>query len=120
MLVFSIILINLALIIYSIAIFNQFIRRTLLSWHIVMFVIGFICDFSGTFMMYIIAGSKIGTSFHAILGYFSLFLMLCNAIASIFIFNKRDRKLIRNFYKFGIFAWFIWIISYIIGLVVNM
>jgi len=115
MLVISIILVNLALVFYSVSILNEFKRKTLLPWHVVMFCIGLICDAFGTYIMYQIGGSKISVGIHDILGFGALLLMLINAIVSVFIIKKYE-YLINQFYKFSIFAWVIWIISYVLGI----
>ena len=120
MLVFSIILMTLALIIYTISILNEFRQKTLLPWHAIMFCIGFTFDAVSTFIMYKLGGSKLNFGLHAILGYTALFLMLLNAIGSVIILKKDNKNLIINFYKFSIFAWIIWIISYILGIVNHM
>ena len=120
MLLFSIILMTLALIIYTISILNEFRGKTLLPWHAIMFCIGFIFDATSTIIMYNLGGSKISFGLHAILGYTALFLMLLNAIGSVIILKKNHKNLTINFYKFSIFAWIIWIASYILGIVNHM
>ena len=115
MLVFSVMLISLALIIYTIPILNGVKRKLLLPWHAVMFHIGFIFDLSSTIIMYKIAGSKLIFSVHGILGNIALLLMLINSIGSVIILNKKHTNLLTQFYKFSFFAWIIWIISYILG-----
>lgn len=59
MLIVSVILVNLALIIYTVPILNELKRKTLLPWHVVMFCIGLICDIFETFIMYKLGGNKI-------------------------------------------------------------
>jgi uncharacterized repeat protein (TIGR03987 family) len=88
MLVISIILINVALIIYTVSILNEFNQKALLPWHVIMFCIGLICDVLGTFIMYKLGGSKLRVGTHDILGYIALSLMLINAIGSIFTLKK--------------------------------
>lgn len=115
MLVVSIILVNLALVFYTVSILNEFKRKTLYSWHVVLFCIGLICDAFGTFIMYKIGGSKIIFGMHDILGFMALLFMLINLIASVFIL-KEHKNLINQFYKFSVFAWVIWISSYFLGI----
>ena len=119
MLFISIILINLALIVYTVSILNEFKRKRLFPWHVVMFCIGLICDVFGTFIMYKLGGSKIRGGVHDILGDIALLLMLINAIASVCVL-KKYKNLIDKFYKFSIFAWIIWIISYVVGVITHM
>lgn len=120
MLVFSIILMTLALIIYTISILNEFRGQTLLPWHAIMFCIGFIFDVTSTVIMYKLGGSKLNFGLHAILGYTALLLMLFNALCSLNILKRNHKNLKINFYKFSIFAWIIWIASYILGIVNHM
>ncbi|MGH4118473.1 HsmA family protein [Clostridium sp.] len=120
MLVFSVILINLAFIIYTISILNEFKQKTLLRWHTIMFCIGFIFDLASTIIMYNLSGSKNTINLHGILGYIALVLMLINAICSIIILNKKNKNLLSQFYKYSSFAWIIWVISFILGMVNHM
>jgi len=120
MLVFSIILISSALIIYTISILNEFRRKTLLPWHAIMFCIGFSFDLASTIIMYKLGGSNITVSLHGTLGYIALLLMLINAIGSVIILNKKHENLLIQFYKFSFFAWIIWVISFILGMVTHM
>ncbi|MFT5872148.1 MAG: putative repeat protein (TIGR03987 family) [Clostridium sp.] len=120
MLVFSVILINLAFIIYTISILNEFKRKTLLPWHAIMFCMGFIFDMASTIIMYNLAESNATISFHGVLGYIALVLMLINAIGSVIILNKKHKRLLTQFYKFSLFAWIIWVISFILGMVNHM
>ncbi len=120
MLVFSIILISLALIIYTIPILNEVKLKTLLPWHAIMFCIGFSFDLVSTIIMYNLAGNKLSFSLHSILGYSALLLMLINAIGSVIILNIKHKNLLVSFYKFSFFAWIMWIISYILGMFVHM
>ena len=119
MLVFSIVLVNLALIIYTISILNEFRRKTLFPWHVVMFSIGLICDAFGTFIMYRIGGSALPVGLHGYLGYTALLLMLINTIGSILIL-KKYKRLINQFYKFSMLAWVVWIVSYVAGILSHM
>jgi uncharacterized repeat protein (TIGR03987 family) len=119
MLITSIILINLALIVYTIPIISGLKRKKLLFWHVVMFCICFICDVSGTFLMFKLGGNKISTWLHDILGYIALVIMLINVIGSVLILRKYH-SLNNQFYKFSIFAWIIWVISYALGILVHL
>ena len=120
MLVFSVILMTLALIIYTIPILNEFKGKILMPWHAIMFCIGFCFDVSSTIIMYKLGGSKINFGLHYIFGDIALFLMLINAIGSIIILNKKHKSLLTQFYKFSFFAWIIWVISYILGAAMHM
>lgn len=120
MLIFSIILMSLALIIYTISILNEFTRKTLLPWHTFMFCIGFCFDVASTIIMYKLGGSMINVGAHSILGGIALLLMLINAIGSIVLLNKKHTNLLIHFYKFSFFAWIFWVPSYILGAVMHI
>ena len=119
MLVFSIVLVNLALIIYTISIFNEFRQKTLVHWHVVMISIGLICDVVATFIMYRIGGSTVPVGLHGFLGYIALLLMIINTIGSILTLKKHKSSL-NQFYKFSMFAWVIWVVSYVAGILAHM
>ncbi|MBU3181868.1 HsmA family protein [Clostridium psychrophilum] len=104
MLVISIILVNLALIFYTISILNEVNRKILLPWHAVMFCVGLTCDILGTLIMYEIGGSTVRLGIHDILGCIALLLMVVNAIGSVFVL-KKYKNLLTKFYKSSIFAW---------------
>lgn len=117
MLAISIILINLALVIYTVVVWNEFKIKSIRLWHIITFSIGFIFDVLGTYMMYKLGGGKISYGIHDVIGFIALLLMLFNLIGSIVVLNKKSST---KFYKFSIFVWVIWLISYITGMTVNM
>ncbi|MCB2292674.1 TIGR03987 family protein [Clostridium algoriphilum] len=119
MLVISIILVNLALIFYTVSILNEVKRKTLLPWHVVMFCIGLACDILGTLIMYELGGSMVRLGIHDILGFIALLFMLVNAIGSVFVL-KKYKNLLNKFYRFSVFAWSIWLVSYILGVTTHM
>ena len=119
MLIISITLVNFAFVLYTVSILNEVKRKTLLTWHVVVFCIGLICDILGTLIMYKLGGSMIRLGIHDILGFIAILLMLINTIGSVLIL-KKYRKLINQFYKFSVFAWVIWISSYVLGIIKHM
>ncbi|MGV8979875.1 HsmA family protein [Clostridium sp.] len=119
MLIFSIGLVNFALVMYTISIFNEFRRKTLLPWHVGMVSIGLICDVVGTFIMYRIGGSAVPVGVHGFLGYIALYLMLINTIGSILTL-KKYKSLHTKFYKFSMFAWVVWVVSYVAGILAHI
>ena len=119
MLVISIILVNLALVFYTISILNEVKEEVLRSWHVVMFFIGLTCDIVGTLIMYELGGGIVKAGIHDILGFIALLLMLANTIGSVLIL-KKYKNLLNKFYKFSAFAWVIWIISYILGVTTHI
>ena len=100
-----------ALVFYSIGVWGERLIGRLKWWNFVFFVIGLICDTVGTGMMFEYVG---GMTFdvHGISGLIAILLMLIHAVWALVVLLKKDEKAIRNFHKFSIFVWVIWLIPY--------
>ena len=119
MLNFAIISITLALIWYSIAVWAEKLSAILKTWHVIFFWTGVVCDTTGTIAMRVMSKSYLA-DVHGISGSIALLLMLFHASwATVVIINK-DEKLIRNFHKFSMFVWLVWLIPYITGVMMHM
>jgi len=108
---FAVIIINLALLFYSIGVWSEHIQGRLKIWHTVFFWLGLVCDTWGTGMMFDYVG---GMTFdiHGISGLLAIILMLVHTIWATFILVKKDENMIINFHKFSIFVWLVWLIPY--------
>jgi len=108
---FAVIIINLALLFYSIGVWSERIQGRLKIWHTVFFWLGLVCDTWGTGMMFDYVG---GMTFdiHGISGLLAIILMLVHTIWATFILVKKDENMIINFHKFSIFVWLVWLIPY--------
>ncbi|MFD3156588.1 HsmA family protein [Haloimpatiens sp. FM7330] len=120
MLKYAIITINLALIFYTIGVFSEKRQGELKVWHLVMFLIGLVCDTTGTTLMGLL--SKDGTlfSFHGITGLLAIVLMLVHALWAIIVLVKNNEKMKVSFHKFSIVVWVIWLIPFLSGAVFRM
>ncbi|MCA9923524.1 MAG: TIGR03987 family protein [Anaerolineales bacterium] len=100
-----------ALVLYSIGVWSERIAGRLKPWHLGFFVGGLIFDTWGTGMMLEFVG---GMTFdiHGITGLIAIVLMLIHAVWALFVLIRKDEKAIRNFHKFSIVVWFIWLIPY--------
>ncbi|PCJ31433.1 MAG: TIGR03987 family protein [Gammaproteobacteria bacterium] len=107
------VLFTLALILYSIAIWNERLTRVLKPWHLQVFFFGVLADALGVWITYKAVGAIVFTP-HAILGFSALALMTINFlwVLIIFIRNKQGQQ---RFHQFGLSVWSIWIISYLSG-----
>jgi uncharacterized repeat protein (TIGR03987 family) len=107
----AVIVINLALVFYSIGVWSERIQGRLKVWHTVFFWLGLVCDTVGTGMMFEWAG---GLTFdlHGLSGLLAIILMFIHAIWATVVLVKKDEKMIVNFHKFSIFVWLIWLIPY--------
>ena len=105
------IVINLALLFYSIGVWSERISGKLKVWHLVFFWLGIICDTLGTGMMFEMVG---GMTFdiHGITGLIAILLMLIHAVWATVVLVRKDEKMINSFHKFSVVVWFIWLIPY--------
>ncbi len=106
-----VIVINLALIFYSIGVWSERLSGRLKAWHAVFFWLGILCDTWGTGLMFEMAG---GLTFdlHGISGVLVIFLMFIHAIWATIVLAKRNERMIANFHKFSVAVWLIWLIPY--------
>jgi uncharacterized repeat protein (TIGR03987 family) len=106
------IIITAALIFYSIGVWSERISGELKKWHLAFFVLGLICDTWGTGMMFELVGGM-RFSLHGITGLIAITLMFVHAIWAAVVLYKKDEKAIKNFHKFSVLVWFIWLIPYV-------
>ena len=115
----AVIVINLALLFYSIGVWSERLQGRLKIWHTAFFWLGLVCDTWGTGMMFDFVG---GMSYdvHGISGLLAILLMLVHAIWATIVLVRKDEKMIVNFHKFSILVWFVWLIPYFSPMVVGM
>lgn len=100
-----------ALLFYSIGVWSERFAGRLKAWHLVFFVLGLVCDTWGTGMMIEMVG---GLTFdiHGVTGLLAIILMLIHAAWAYLVLRRRDEQAIRNFHKFSVAVWLIWLIPY--------
>jgi uncharacterized repeat protein (TIGR03987 family) len=113
------IIITSALIFYTIGVWGERISGRLKPWHLVFFVLGLICDTWGTGMMFEMVG---GMTFdiHGISGLIAILLMFIHALWALIVLLKNDENALKNFHKFSVAVWFIWLIQYFSPMFFNM
>lgn len=116
-LVYAIVFINLACVLYTIGVWAERFQRRLKWWHTYFFISGFACDTIGTSAMSLISGSLFKLTFHGITGNIAILLMLFHAIWAILVLAKKNEKMIVNFHRFSIVVWVIWLVPMISGMV---
>jgi len=111
------IVITLALVFYTIGVWSERLAGRLKPWHLVFFWLGLVCDTVGTGMMFDFAG---GLTFdvHGLTGLLAILLMLVHAIWATVVLARRDERWIRDFHKFSIVVWAIWLVPYFSPMVV--
>ena len=108
----AIIIINLALIFYSIGVWSERIQGRLKVWHNVFFCFGLVCDTWGTGLMFEFVGGM-SYDIHGFSGVLAIVLMFIHAIWATVVLIKKDEKMIANFHKFSIAVWLIWLVPYL-------
>jgi uncharacterized repeat protein (TIGR03987 family) len=105
------IIITCALVFYSIGVWSERFAGKLKPWHLGFFWLGFVCDTWGTGLMFEMVG---GMSFdvHGLTGLIAIILMLIHAVWATIVLWRRDGRWIKDFHKFSVVVWFIWLIPY--------
>jgi len=115
----AVIVINLALLFYSIGVWSERLSGRLKVWHMVFFWLGLVCDTWGTGMMFDYVGGM-SYDIHGLSGLLAIVLMFVHAIWATIVLVKKDEKMIANFHKFSVAVWFIWLIPYFSPMVLRM
>ena len=124
MLIYAIIFITLALVFYTIGVWSEKLQGTLKPWHLGLFLLGLICDTTGTLLMESIASNSAqvvtGFNLHALTGVLAIGLMLIHAIWAAVVLLKKNESMISKFHKFSIVVWIIWLRPFLNGAISNM
>ena len=124
MLIYAIIFIILALVFYTIGVWSEKLQGNLKPWHLGLFLLGLVCDTTGTLLMESIASSlsqvTTGTNLHGITGFIAIVLMLIHAIWGAFVLIKKNKDMISKFHKFSVIVWIIWLVPFISGAISHM
>ena len=120
MLIYAIIFINLACLLYTVGVWAERLQKNLKLWHIVMLWGGFVFDIIGTAIMTRIAGGVFKFDFHGVTGLAAIFLMLILAAWATIATIKKDEEMKNRFHKFSIIVWFIWLIPMVSAIVMGM
>jgi uncharacterized repeat protein (TIGR03987 family) len=115
----AVIVINLALLFYSIGVWSERIQGRLKIWHTAFFWLGLVCDTWGTGMMFDFVGGM-SYDIHGISGLLAIVLMFVHAIWATLVLLRKDEKMVVRFHKFSIFVWLVWLIPYFSPMVVGM
>lgn len=124
-LIFAIVTITLALVFYTIGVFGERKAKELNLTCLVFFYLGLICDSTGTFLMSLIAKNSVvvdvsAVTIHQITGLLAIILMIFHALWATYVLKKKDETKKREFHKFSIIVWGIWLVPYFIGMAIGM
>lgn len=117
--ILSTIVITLALIFYSIGVWAERLGGRLKPWHLIFFWLGLICDTWATSVMIEFAGG-LTADIHGVTGVTAILLMLIHAVWATIVLLRKDERMIRNFHKFSVVVWAIWLIPYLSGFILPM
>ena len=108
-----------AFIFYTTGVWAERIKKRLLTWHAVVFWLGFACDTIGTGAMGKMAGSIIQFNLHGLTGLLAILLMLFHAIWANIVLVRKNERLIVQFHKFSLVVWLIWLIPMLSGMLLG-
>jgi uncharacterized repeat protein (TIGR03987 family) len=115
----AVIIINMALLFYSIGVWSERLQGRLKVWHTVFFWLGLVCDTWGTGMMFDYVGGM-SYDIHGISGVLAIVLMLVHAIWALVVLLRKNEKMIASFHRFSVGVWFVWLIPYLSPMAIRM
>lgn len=122
-LITAIITITSALVFYTIGVWSEHRSKKLKKIHLIFFWLGLCMDTTGTILMGRIAEQSIfsgNLSLHGITGALAIILMIVHAIWATIVLMKNNEDSAKNFHRFSIAVWAIWLVPYILGMVIGM
>lgn len=120
MLVYAIVSITSALVLYTIGVWSEKIQGELKKWHVIIFYCGLVFDSLGTTLMSKLVKGGFQFNFHGITGILAIVLMLLHALWATIVLTQNSQKAKANFHKFSIVVWIIWLIPFISGAMFGM
>jgi uncharacterized repeat protein (TIGR03987 family) len=121
LLVLATTLITLALVSYSTGIWAERFLRYLKGWHVAAFWTGFMFDVSGTWAMARLSEDPYNLlDLHALTGQIALWLMFIHAIWATYVVRKGSENSRKQFHRYSLIVWLIWLIPYFGGMIMGM
>lgn len=115
----SLILIVLALVFYSIGVWSERLAGRLKPWHLAFFWGGLVFDTTGTGIMMEMAGG-LSADMHGLTGVTAILLMLIHAVWASVVLWRRDERWITRFHRFSVFVWLVWLVPFVNGFFLPM
>jgi uncharacterized repeat protein (TIGR03987 family) len=120
MLPYAIVAITLALVFYTIGVWAEKKQGVLKLWHLIVFWLGFVFDTTGTTIMSSLVQGGFKFNFHGVTGVLAIVLMLFHAAWATVVLVRNQESMKKNFHKFSIVVWCIWLIPYLSGMLFGM
>ena len=119
-LIAAIVVISSALVFYTVGVWGERIQKGLRGWHVAFFLMGICADVLGTSLMAeLVRLTGQDNKLHEITGLIAVSLMAVHAVWAVMTYWKGSAKARRNFSKFSILVWIVWLIPYFIGVYVG-
>jgi uncharacterized repeat protein (TIGR03987 family) len=115
----AVILISLALVLYSIGVWSERLAGRLKKWHLGFFWAGLVCDTLGTGIMMEMSDS-LSFNIHGITGLLAILLMLVHAVWATVVLARKNERAITTFHRFSVVVWSIWLVPYFTGFFASM
>lgn len=115
----AVIVINLALVFYSIGVWSERFTGRLKPWHLAFFWLGIVCDTWGTGLMFEMVGGM-AYDVHGLSGLLAIVLMLIHALWATMVLLRKNEQAITSFHRFSVAVWVIWLIPYLSPMVFQM
>ena len=115
----GVIIVNLALISYSVAIITEQRKKVVSKFVLSFLTVGVILDITATICMIIGSENSIIT-FHGVIGYLALAVMLIDAILlwKAWLVNKSTSQVSKSLHLYSRYAYSWWVIAYITGAII--
>jgi len=110
----AVILICSALVLYTVAIWSERLKKRLLPWMLIIFIFALVCDIIGTSMMGYQNGGLV-FSLHSVCGFLALIIMLIHLLWAVDALARGGRCQ-ELFTKYSIWAWCLWLLAFITGI----
>ncbi len=128
MLLYAVVFINVAFILYTLAVLAEKFQGELKPWHLLVFWLGLGNDAAGTLSMEeivkqstavtgsgILYSEPLHASFHTMTGSIALVLMLFHTLWATTVLVKHNTTMMKKFHKLSFLVWLIWLIPFITG-----
>ena len=115
-LIFAIIAILLAAVLYTVAVFSERSAGVLKPWHLALFWAGLVFDTLGTSLMAEIAGGW-KADIHGFLGVLAIALMLFHSVWASIALAFKQKRVLEQFHRFSLFVWILWMAALVTGFV---
>ena len=110
----AVVLMVVALGLYSVGVWHSFVTRRLRPWHLGFFWGGFLADSAGTELMRRLAGG-FHWNLHTATGAAALLLMLAHALLASGVLLRGNERTLRPFPRVSVAVWVLWLIPFTTG-----